>query len=69
MTVPAATITAQGNGTFDVTARLTDAAGNAGANLGRLPGDGRHHYGTDVDPDLAVAVSDPLVSNAEKTGG
>ena len=30
--VPAATITAQGNGTFDVTARLTDTAGNAGAN-------------------------------------
>ena len=32
VTVPLATITAQGNGTFDVTARLTDAAGNAGAN-------------------------------------
>ena len=25
-----ATITAQGNGTFNVTARLTDVAGNAG---------------------------------------
>ena len=34
VTVPAATITAQGNGTFDVTARLTDAAGNAGATRG-----------------------------------
>ena len=28
VTVPAATITAQGQGTFDVTATLTDAAGN-----------------------------------------
>ena len=37
VTVPAATITAQGNGTFDVTARLTDAAGNAGANSGAFP--------------------------------
>ena len=41
MTVPLATITAQGNGTFDVTARLTDAAGNAGAELDGDPGDGR----------------------------
>ena len=32
VTVPLATIAAQGQGTFDVTARLTDAAGNAGAN-------------------------------------
>ena len=32
VTVPAATITAQGQGTFDVTATLTDAAGNASAN-------------------------------------
>ncbi len=32
MTVPAGTITAQGNGTFNVTAGLTDAAGNVGAN-------------------------------------
>ena len=31
VTVPAATITTQGNGTFDVTARLTDVTGNAGA--------------------------------------
>ena len=40
--------------------------GQCRRNLGRLPGDGRHHHGTDVDPDLVVAVSDPLVSNAEK---
>ena len=32
VTVPLATITAQGQGTFDVTATLTDAAGNASAN-------------------------------------
>ena len=42
VTVPLATITAQGQGTFNVTARLTDAAGNASANsIGHL-GDGRH---------------------------
>ena len=32
VTVPAATISAQGNGTFDVTASLTDAAGNSSSN-------------------------------------
>ncbi len=32
VTVPLATITAQGQGTFNVTARLTDAAGNVSAN-------------------------------------
>ena len=32
VTVPLATIAAQGQGTFNVTARLTDVAGNAGAN-------------------------------------
>ncbi len=32
VTVPAGTITAQGNGTFNVTAGLTDAAGNVSAN-------------------------------------
>ena len=41
VTVPPATITAQGQGTFNVTARLTDMAGNAGANCGHV-GDGRH---------------------------
>ena len=66
VTVPAATITAQGNGTFDVTARLTDAAGNAGATSGAFPVTVDTTTGTDVDTDLVVAVSDPLVSNAEK---
>ena len=42
VTVPAGTITAQGQGTFDVTARLTDVAGNAGAKLIAHVGDGRH---------------------------
>ena len=37
VTVPLATITAQGNGTFDVTARVTDIAGNAGANSTATP--------------------------------
>ena len=32
VTVPLATITAQGQGTFNVTARLTDAAGNVSSN-------------------------------------
>ena len=42
VTVPAGTIAAQGQGTFNVTATLTDAAGNAGATSSGLPGDGRH---------------------------
>ena len=37
VTVPLATILAQGQGTFDVTARLTDVAGNAGANSSAIP--------------------------------
>ena len=37
VTVPPATIAAQGQGTFNVTARLTDAAGNVSANSRRLP--------------------------------
>ena len=37
VTVPLATITAQGQGTFDVTARLTDTAGNASANSTATP--------------------------------
>ncbi|RUV54109.1 DUF4347 domain-containing protein, partial [Mesorhizobium sp. M5C.F.Ca.IN.020.29.1.1] len=32
LTVPVATISAQGDGTFDVTAKLTDSAGNIGSN-------------------------------------
>ena len=67
VTVTAATITAQGNGTFDVTARLTDVAGNAGPSSAAISVTVDTTTGTGVDPDLAVAVSDPLVSNAEKT--
>ena len=37
VTVPLATIEAQGNGTFDVTARLTDAAGNASPDSAVTP--------------------------------
>ena len=37
VTVPLATITAQGQGTFNVTARLTDAAGNASPNSAATP--------------------------------
>ena len=37
VTVPAGTIAAQGQGTFNVTARLTDIAGNAGANSTATP--------------------------------
>ena len=37
VTVPLATIEAQGQGTFDVTARLTDAAGNAGPSSAATP--------------------------------
>ena len=37
MTVPLATIAAQGQGTFNVTARLTDVAGNASANSTAVP--------------------------------
>ena len=37
VTVPLATIAAQGNGTFNVTARLTDVAGNAGPNSTATP--------------------------------
>ena len=37
MTVPLATITTQGHGTFDVTAGVTDIAGNIGANSTATP--------------------------------
>ena len=43
VTVPLATITAQGQGTFNVTATLTDAAGNASSNSTRDLGNGRQH--------------------------
>ena len=36
VTVPAATISSQGNGTFNVTAKLTDGAGNVSANSANL---------------------------------
>ena len=67
VTVPVATITAQGDGTFDVTAALTDAAGNAGANS----------TATSVTVDTlapAVAITtieggDDLINAAEAAGG
>ena len=59
VTVPAATITAQGNGTFDVTARLTDAAGNAGANSSAVP----------VTVDTVAPTAPSITSIAENSGG
>ena len=67
MTVPAGTITAQGQGTFDVTARLTDAAATSARTRGAFAVTVDTAGGSVVDPDLAVAISDALVSNAEKT--
>ena len=65
VTVPLATLVAQGQGTFDVTARLTDAAGNAGPNSAAVSV--TVDTTADAAPGVAVTVSDPLVSNAEKT--
>ena len=67
VTVPLATITAQGQGTFDVTATLTDAAGNASSNS----------TATSVTVDTvapAVAITtieggDDLINAAEAAGG
>ena len=67
VTVPATTITAQGDGTFDVTATLTDAAGNPSANSAA----------TSVTVDTvapAVAITtieggDDLINAAEAAGG
>ena len=67
VTVPATTITAQGDGTFDVTATLTDAAGNASADSAA----------TSVTVDTvapAVAITtieggDDLINAAEAAGG
>ena len=59
VTVPAGTITAQGQGTFDVTARLTDAAGNAGANSSA----------TSVTVDTAAPTAPSITSIAENGGG
>ena len=59
VTVPAATIAAQGQGTFNVTARLTDAAGNAGATSGAFP----------VTVDTAAPTAPSITSIAENGGG
>ena len=59
VTVPPATITAQGNGTFNVTARLTDAAGNASANSTATP----------VTVDTVAPTAPSITSIAENGGG
>ena len=59
VTVPLATIMAQGDGTFDVTARLTDAAGNAGANS----------TATSVTVDTVAPTAPSITSIAENSGG
>ena len=67
VTVPAATITAQGEGTFDVTAALTDAAGNPGVPSAAFP--------VTVDtvaPAVAITTiegGDDLINAAEAAGG
>ena len=59
VTVPAGTITAQGNGTFDVTARLTDAAGNSSPNSSA----------TSVTVDTAAPTVPSIISIVENGGG
>ena len=59
VTVPATTITAQGQGTFDVTATLTDAAGNRGANSAAFP----------VTVDTVAPAAPVITSIAENDGG
>ena len=59
MTVPVATITAQGHGTFNVTARLTDAAGNVGANSSA----------TTVTVDTVAPTAPSITSIPENGGG
>ena len=59
MTVPLATITAQGHGTFGVTARLTDATGNVSANSGA----------TTVTVDTVAPTAPSITSIAENSGG
>ena len=67
VTVPPATITAQGQGTFDVTATLTDAAGNASSNSAAVS--------VTVDtlpPSVAITTiegGDDLINAAEAAGG
>ena len=59
VTVPLATITAQGQGTVNVTARLTDAAGNASANSSA----------TSVTVDTVAPTPPSITSIAENSGG
>ena len=59
VTVPAATITAQGQGTFNVTATLTDAAGNASANS----------TATSVTVDTVAPTAPSITSIPENGGG
>ena len=59
VTVPLATITAQGQGTFNVTARLTDAAGNASANS----------TATSVTVDTVAPTAPSITSITENGGG
>ena len=59
VTVPLATITAQGQGTFNVTAGLTDAVGNAGANSSA----------TSVTVDTVAPTAPSITSIAENSGG
>ncbi len=59
VTVPLATITAQGQGTFDVTATLTDAAGNASSNSAA----------TSVTVDTVAPAAPSITSIPENGGG
>src|SRR4029077_14987093 len=58
VTVPVATITTQGNGTFNVTAALTDAVGNSSANS----------LATSVTVDT-VAPGTPSITAIPENGG
>ena len=59
VTVPLATIAAQGEGTFNVTATLTDAAGNASSNS----------TATSVTVDTVAPTAPPITSIPENGGG
>ena len=59
VTVPAATIAAQGQGTFDVTATLTDAAGNASPNSAPAS----------VTVDTVAPLAPSIISIPENGGG
>ena len=67
VTVPAATITAQGQGTFDVTATLTDAAGNPS-----VPSAAASVTVDTVVPAVAITTiegGDDLINAVEAAGG